>query len=148
MFGQNPTDPAVVHQFSVKVDGLEIPHVMEVSGLKGEVDKIEVKQQLSDGKFIIVNVPGQRKSGSIKVTRALTDNAAIQSWLDTVMQGDISGARKNVAVEIKDYKGSTVKTYEFQNCWVTSVEWSGMKAGGTEPTKETVDISYQEWQIT
>ena len=67
--------------------------------------------------------------------------------MDLVRKGDLPGARKNVAVEVKDGLGATVKTYEFQNCWVSAVEWSGMKAGGNEPTKEIVDITYQEWTI-
>ena len=52
-FGAQPNDPAHVAAFKVTVDGLQIPHVTEVSGLTQEVDKVEVKQQMADGKFVI-----------------------------------------------------------------------------------------------
>ena len=147
MFGADTFDTAVAYAFAVKIDGLEVPHVMEVSGLKGEVDKIEVKEQLADGKYKVALIPGRHKAGEITVKRGLTENPAVQSWLDTVMTGDVGGARKNVAVEIKDYKGATVKTYEFQQCWVKSIEWSAMKAGGTEPVTESFVIAYETWSI-
>lgn len=147
MFGADTFDTAVAYSFGVKIDGLEVPHVMEVSGLKGEVDKIEVKEQLADGKYKVALIPGRHKAGEITVKRGLTDNKSVSDWLNTVMTGDIAGARKTVAVEVKNYQNETVKTYEFQECWVKSVEWSSMKAGGTEPVTESFVIAYETWSI-
>ena len=46
----DPLDSSSANGFRVKIDGIQIPKVIEVSGLKNEVDKIELKQQTSDGK--------------------------------------------------------------------------------------------------
>ena len=48
-----PLDSASANGFIVTIDGIQIPKVNEVSGLKSEVDKIELKQQTSDGKYVI-----------------------------------------------------------------------------------------------
>ncbi len=37
--------------------------VNEVSGLKSEVDKIELKQQTSDGKYVVRQLIGRAKAG-------------------------------------------------------------------------------------
>lgn len=146
-FGADAHDTAVGYSFSVKIDGLEIPFVTEVGGLKAEVDKVEVKHQLKDGKYKITNIPGRYKAGEFNVTRGLTDNPAITGWLKTVMQGDIGGARKTAAVEIRDYKGSTVKTWEFKNCFIKTVEWPTFKAGATDAATEKFTIAYEESEI-
>ena len=146
-FGADPFDTAVGYAFSVKIDGLEIPHVMEVNGLKHEVDTIEVKHQLKDGKFKITKIPGRYKAGSFTVTRGLTKNPAVTGWLKKVMSGDVGGSRKTAVVEVRDYKGSSVMKWEFKNCFVESVEWPSFKAGATDPATETFSIAYEESEV-
>ena len=66
-------DSAPAYAFKVTIDGIEIPKVTEVSGLKIEVDKIELKQQLADGKYVVRNLPGRSKvPGEITVTALAT----------------------------------------------------------------------------
>jgi phage tail-like protein len=144
LFGALETDPALVAKFIVTIDGLQIPHVTEVSGLSAEVDKVEVKQQLADGKFVIAQAPAQPKAASVTLKRAVTDNKATEDWFKQVMGGDVAGARKTMVIQLLDYMGSMIKQYELRNAMVTKIEWSGMKAGGTEPTIETVSIMAPE----
>ena len=59
-----PLDSASANGFIVTVDGIQIPKVNEVSGLKAEVDKIELKQQTSDGKFVIRSCPARQRPAS------------------------------------------------------------------------------------
>jgi phage tail-like protein len=135
-------DNAPANGFTVTIDGIEVPRVIEVSGLKHEVDKIELKQQTKDGKYIVRQLIGRPKAGEITVTRGLTESKTVTDWLKTVMEGDVAGARKTAAVALLDYKGETVKTYNFVNCWVRSVEVNSLKAGATEQTTEKFVICY------
>jgi phage tail-like protein len=147
LFGAQPTDPAIVAKFIVTIDGLEIPHVTEVSGLTAEVDKVEVKQQLADGKFVIAQAPAQHKGASVTLKRAVTDNKATQDWFQTVLDGDVAGARKTMVVQLLDYKNSKIREFQLIDAWVTKIDWSGMKAGGTEPTIETITITAPEVKV-
>ena len=140
----DPLDSSAANGFKFLIDGIELPKVIEVSGLKSEVDKIEMKQQTKDGKFIVHNLIGRPKAGEITVTRGLTDSKTITDWLKKVMEGDVAGARKTAAVELTDYKGQTLKTLEFKNVWVSSVEVSSLKAGATEAATEKFTLSYDE----
>src|SRR6188472_1562754 len=128
----DPLDSAAANGFRFVLDGIEVPKVIEVSGLTAEVDKIEMKQQMKDGKYVVRNLIGRPKPGQITVTRGLTDSKSITDWLKQVMEGDVAGARKTAAVEITDYAGATIKTLEFKNVWVQKVEVSTLKAGATE----------------
>lgn len=140
-------DNAPAYGFTVTVDGIEVPRVIEVSGLKSEVDKIELKQQTQDGKYVVRQLMGRAKPGEITVTRGLTDSKTVTDWLKTVMEGDVAGARKTASVVLLDYKGETVKTYNFDNCWVRSVEVNSLKAGATEQATEKFVICYDESKV-
>jgi phage tail-like protein len=141
-------DNSSANGFTVTIDGIEVPRVIEVSGLKSEVDKIELKQQTKDGKYVVRQLIGRPKAGELTVTRGLTQSKTITDWLKTVMEGDVAGARKTAAVALLDYKGETLKTYNFVNCWVKSVELNALKAGATEQATEKFVICYDESTIS
>ena len=141
-------DNSPANAFTATIDGIEVPRVIEVSGLKTEVDKIELKQQTKDGKYVVRQLIGRPKAGELTVTRGLTDSKTVTDWLKTVMEGDVAGARKTAAVALLDYKGETLKTYNFVNCWVKSVELNSLKAGATEQATEKFVICYDESTIS
>ena len=141
-------DSSPAYAFKVTIDGIEIPKVTEVSGLKNEVDKIELKQQLADGKYVARQLIGRAKTGEFTVTRGLTESKTISDWLKVVMKGDVAGARKNASVELLDYQGATLKKYDFRNCWVRVVEINSLKAGATEQATEKFTVCFDESEVT
>ena len=48
------------------------------------------------------------------------------------MEGDSPGVRKTATVEVTDETGRTIRTLEFNNVWLQSVEISTLKARATE----------------
>ncbi|GAA3803308.1 phage tail protein [Nocardioides panacisoli] len=144
----DPLDSSAANGFIVTVDGIQIPKVNEVSGLKAEVDKIELKQQTSDGKYVVRQLIGRQKAGEFTVTRGLTDSKTITDWLKTVAQGDVAGSRKTASVQLLDFSGSPIKTYNFVNCWVRSVEINSLKAGAAEQATEKFTICYDEVTVS
>ncbi|WP_395244458.1 phage tail protein [Agromyces sp. MMS24-K17] len=143
----DPLDSSPANGFKVVIDGIEIPKVIEVSGLKSEVDKIELKQNTNDGKYVVRQLIGRPKSGEFTITRGLTDSKTVTDWLKVVMDGDVAGARKTASVELLDYQGAPIKTYEFLNCWVRSVELNSLKAGAAEQATEKFTVCYDESSV-
>jgi phage tail-like protein len=141
-------DSSAAYAFTVTIDGIQIPQVIEVGGLKAEVDKIELKQQTSDGKYVVRQLLGRVKPGEFTVTRGLTDSKTVVDWLKQVSQGDVKGARKTAAVAMLDYQGAVLQTYNFVNCWVRSVEVNSLKAGATEQATEKFTVCYDEMSIS
>lgn len=138
----NALDASTANGFTVTIDGIQVPQVIEVSGLKMEVDKVELKQQTSDGKYVVRQVMARQKAGTFQVTRGVTDSKTVSDWLKQVAQGDLAGARKTASVALLDYTGSPIKTYEFENCWVSAIEVPSLKAGATELATEKFTICY------
>ena len=143
----DPFDSSSANGFIVTIDGIEIPKVTEVSGLKTEVEKIELKQQTKDGKYVVRQLIGRAKPGELNVTRGLTDSKTVTDWLKKVMEGDVAGSRKTASVALLDYQGATIKTYNFVNCWVRSVEVNALKAGAAEQATEKFTVCYDESTI-
>ena len=102
-------DMATAYSFSVKIDGVEVPYVIEVSGLKSEVDMVTYQEQAQDGKYVSRQVMGRPKPGQFTVTRGLTDSTTVTEWLKAVMQGDLAGARKTAEVAVYSSDNSPVK---------------------------------------
>jgi phage tail-like protein len=141
-------DSSSANGFRVKVDGIEIPKVLEVGSLKLTVGKIDHKQQTADGKYVARQLMGRPEPGTFVVTRGLTDSKTVSDWLKTVMQGDVAGSRKTASVELLDYQGQTIKTYSFVNCWVKEIETNSLKAGATEAATEKFTVCYDEASIS
>src|SRR5882757_2600715 len=138
-------DMATAYSFSVSIDGVEVPYVIEVTGLKAEVDMVTYQQQASDGKFIARQVMGRRKPGTFTVTRGLTDSKTVTDWLKSVMEGDIKGARKTAEVVVYTSDGQALRRLNFRNVWVKDVELGGsLKAGSTEPLTEKFTVAWDE----
>lgn len=137
-------DPSSTVAFRVTIDGIALSQVTEVSGLKVEVDKIELKQQTEDGKFVVRQLIGRPKAGELTITRGLTASTSMTDWLNVVMQGDVPGARKTVAVALHDLEGQPLASYSFLNCWVRSVAIENLTAGAVGPASETSVICYDE----
>jgi phage tail-like protein len=144
----DPLDSSAANGFIVTVDGIQIPKVNEVSGLKAEVDKIELKQQTSKGQYLVRQLIGRAKAGEFTVTRGLTDSTTITDWLKQVAQGDVAGSRKTASVQLLDYAGTAIKTYNFTNCWVRSVEVNSLKAGAAEQATEKFVVCYDEVSVS
>jgi phage tail-like protein len=140
-------DMATAYSFSVSVDGIEVPYVIEVSGLKAEVDMVSYQEQAKDGKYVARQVMGRPKPGQFSVTRGLTDSKTVTDWLKSVMQGDIKGARKTAEVCIYTSDGQQLKRLNFRNVWIKDVELGGsLKAGSTEPLTEKFTVCWDEME--
>ncbi len=138
-------DLATAYAFSLTIDGVQIPHIMEISGLKIEVDKVAYQQQAQDGKFITRQMMGRQKAGEFKVKRGLTDSKTVTDWLKMVYEGKLSTARKTAEVAIYTSDNQLLKRMNFRNVWVKDVELGGtLKAGSTEPLSESFTVCWDE----
>jgi phage tail-like protein len=135
-------DSAVGNTFGLEVDGVTIKQIMEVSGLKMEQDVIELKEQTSDGKYIVKALPGRGKlRAEVTLTRGLTADQSFDKWIKDARFGKMSDARKNAAVTVFDYEGNPLKRYKMTNAWPKSLEISSLKAGDTSVLTEKLVIT-------
>ena len=133
--------------FGLEIDGLVIKQITEVTGLKMEQDVIELKQNTSDGKYIIKKLPGRPKAGEVTLTRGLTGDNSFQQWAKASHIGDMASARKGGAVIVYDYQGNAIKRYKLTNAWVKSLEIGSLKAGDTSVLTEKIVVTYEQMDV-
>src|SRR2546428_7365307 len=115
-------DSSVGHSFGLEVDGVQIKHISEVSGLKMEQDVIELKQNTPDGKYVIKKLPGRPKAGEVTLTRGLTGDTSFEKWMKAARFGKMPEARKGGAIIVYDYEGQAIKRYKLANAWAKRLE--------------------------
>ncbi len=138
-------DSGVGHSFGLELDGVQIKGIIEVLGLKMEQDVVELKENGPDGKISVRKLPGRWKSPDITLTRALTTDAAFQTWVKQA-QGGKDGVRKNGSISVFDFEGALVKKYLFTNAWPKSLEIGALQAGGPSVLSEQLVLVCESLQ--
>jgi phage tail-like protein len=136
-------DTSVGHSFGLEWDGVVIKQINEVSGLKMEQDVIELKQNTSDGKYVIKKLPGRPKAGEVTLTRGLTADNSFEKWVQSAHFGKMGDARKGGAIIVYDYEGTAIKRYKFINGWPKSLEIGSLKAGDTSVLTEKLVLHFE-----
>jgi phage tail-like protein len=140
-------DSSVGHSFGLEIDGVVIKQISEVTGLKMEQDVIELKENTSDGKYIIKKLPGRPKAGEVTLTRGLTGDQSFEKWVKDSQFGKMSDARKGGAVIVYDFEGSAIKRYKLTNAWPKSLEIGSLKAGDTSVLTEKLVVTYEQMEV-
>ncbi len=140
-------DSSVGHSFGLEIDGIQITHITEVSGLKMEQDVIELKENGTDGKYNIKKLPGRWKAGEVTLTRGLTGDQSFEKWIKDSQFGKMADVRKGGAIIVYDFEGAPLKRYTLTNAWPKSLEISTLKAGDTSVLTEKLVVTYERMEI-
>ncbi len=140
-------DSSVGHSFGLEVDGVVIKQISEVSGLKMEQDVIELKQNTSDGKYVIKKLPGRPKAGEDTFTRGLTGDQSFEKWVKDSQFGKMAAVRKGGAVIVYDFEGKAIKRYKLTNAWPKSLEIGSLKAGDTSVLTEKLVLTCEAIEV-
>jgi phage tail-like protein len=125
-----PDDGSVGHSFALELDGVELPGITQVAGLKMEQDVVELKESAPDGSVVVRRVPGRWKSPEITLRRGLTSDSSFEAWVKQAQAGE-DGIRRDGSVSVFDPTGGLVKKYVFRKAWPKSLGISSLEAGAT-----------------
>jgi phage tail-like protein len=140
-------DSSVGHSFGLEFDGVVIKEITEVSGLRIEQDVIELKQNTSDGKYMIKKLPGRPKAGEVTLTRGLTGDNSFQEWVKNSRFGKMPDARKGGAIIVFDFESQPIKRYNLTNAWPKSLEVGTLKAGDTSVLTEKLVLTFESIEV-
>jgi phage tail-like protein len=140
-------DSAVGHSFGLEIDGIVIKHIQQVEGLRMEQDEIELRQNTSDGKFVVKKLPGRPKSGQLTLTRGLTGETSFDTWIKDARFGRMQDARKGGAIIVYDYEGNPIKRYKLTNAWPKTLEIGTLKAGDPTVLTERLVVTYEDLSV-
>jgi phage tail-like protein len=131
------------HSFGLEIDGVLIDQISEVSGLKVEQDVVELKQNTSDGKYIIKKLPGRPQAGEVTLTRRLAGDTSFEKWIKDTRFGKGDGGRQNGAIIVYDHEGNAIKRYKLTNCWPKSLEVDSLKSDDPNVLTEKLVIVHE-----
>jgi phage tail-like protein len=133
-------DGIVGASFGFSFDGHTVKAITEISGLKEELEIAEFKSQTSDGKFVNTKIPVVPKSGTVTVSRALSEDTAFADWVKEAREGKLP--RANAEIVVYDTMLTPIMRYTLLDCQPTSNEVGTLKAGAPDVVTEKMTLHH------
>jgi len=135
-------DPYGSHYFALEINGQEIAHFLECSGLKTTATVFEIEEGGMNG--MTHKRPGQSKWDNIVLRYATNASQTLLEWRDQFLQDQFASRPTNSgAIILYDNYGNEIRRYSFTNCWPVSWEGPQLNAGSSELAVETLEIAHE-----
>lgn len=135
-------DPLVGFQFALTVDGVD-GYFTEVSGIGSENAVVTHKVVTPEAKEVTLQVPGRIEWGEITFKRGLTTDFEFWTWRESVITGDMEGARKDVTIEMFDRSYASVVTWTAANAWPSKLSGPTIAADSNDFAIEEMTIVHE-----
>lgn len=134
-------DPFGNYYFSFELDGVEVAHFMEFSGLKTAAEVYEIQEGGLNS--TTHKLPSGSKYENLTLRYATHVSQQLAEWRDKYINDEF-GLRKDCsgAVVMRNNKGEEIRRYSFHECWPVSWEGPSMASGGSALAIESVEIAY------
>jgi len=126
--------------FLVKIDGQEIGHFTEVSGLELSIDVEEIEE--GGNNEFVYKVPGRMSWPNITLKRGITQTDNLLAWMQKSSGDGFSGAgdkvtRSTMGITMLSQSGSALREWSVEGA--LPVKWTGPSFASTDddaPTEE------------
>ena len=136
--------PRPTNHFRLTLAGKEaVGQFREVSGLDTENEIIEQKEVDANGRPLIVKISGNVKWSNIELKRGLDVNKGLWDWRYMVETKGPDAARTDCILELLDYDGSAIATYNITQAWPSKYTGASMNAGSNEIAVEGITICHE-----
>ncbi|HET6358887.1 phage tail protein [Streptomyces sp.] len=141
-------DNFVVHSFGIQIDGVQLEQLKSISGVGMRQEVITSQHVTDQGVVYTRKQPGAKTPGTVTITRGMDKSKSLSEWIkETHDKGDVTKARKNVTIEMKDNTGKTVRRITLERAWASSWQSGDLIAGQTNAVDESVTIEYEDLKI-
>jgi len=136
--------PRPTNHFKLTLAGKEaMGQFREVSGLDSESEVVEHKEVDAQGNPLIVKVNGNLKWSNIELKRGIDVNKGLWEWRYMVESKGPDAARTDCTLELLDYDGSAIATYNITQAWPVKYSGASMNAGSNEVAVEGITICHE-----
>lgn len=132
-------DPLVGFHFAIDLGGVIQGFFTECSGIGSEHEVIEHKVT-TNGKEIIMKIPGRLKWENITLKRGITSSMDIWKWRKDVEDGKVDSARRDGSILMFDQNLKEVARWNFLRAWP-------VKVTGPQPKSDSNEIGLEELTI-
>lgn len=129
-------------RFILEIDGVAIASFSQCTIPENSTEPVEYR----DGN----DPPTVRKLwslnsyGNLTLEKGVTDDSiALFEWRQSVEQGSVDSARRNIAVTVLDEEGELGPRWEFTRAWPINYDAPDLDATGNEVAIESVEIAHE-----
>lgn len=140
------TDPEGNFVFALEIDGIEIAHFTECSGLKTSTEIFEIAEGGVNDR--VHKLPGQAKWENIVLRYGVTADTSLLGWRGEVLDDRFGlTERRNGAIVLKNNRMQVVRRYAFKEAWPVAWEGPSLSASGSELAVEMIEIAHHGLEI-
>jgi phage tail-like protein len=86
---------------------------------------------------------GRTMYGNLTLQAGITDSTELYEWRQSVANGQIDDARRNIAVIVLDEEGEPGPRFEFENAWPRQYDAPDLNAGESNVAIESLEIVHE-----
>lgn len=150
-FAAGRHDPLQNFRYVVEVDGFVSFGFDKVSGLRQTTDEVEYRE--GGENFTPHRLPGQTKFGDITLSRGLSLNKEIMSWVTDIFKLDGThlqdpNFRRTLLIKELDRVGATVRSWQVFEAWIKEYSLGDWDAKSNEVHIESMVLANEGWEET
>jgi phage tail-like protein len=127
--------------FALEIDGMEIAHFLECSGMKSTTEVFEIQEGGVNDR--VHKLPGQSKWENIQLRYGVTSDTSLLGWRNEILQDQFNESNfRNGSIVLKNNKMETVRRYNFKAAWPVAWEGPSLSASGSELAVEMLEIAH------
>jgi phage tail-like protein len=131
-------DPLGNYRFRLEIDGMAAAGFSEVTIGAAIVETIDYREGNEPPR--VRKLPGLRKSGNLVLKRGVTHSMDLYDWFKQVVQGQVTAARRDIAVVVLDETGADQARFIVSEAWPLKYEAGQLNAKNTEVFIESLEI--------
>lgn len=135
------SDPLQSFTFLVDANGLE-GYFTSIDGL-GSENEVAVGKYIVKGKEVQAKSPGRLTWGDVTLKRGITDDLGFWDWRQMVVDGNVTGARKNCSITMLSRDGKPVVTWNLVNAWPSKVSALSISSDSNDFTIEELTLAHE-----
>lgn len=131
-------DPLRNFRYRLEIDNLTIAGFSEVLIGETTVDAVDYREGTDPPH--VRKLSGLTKYGNVTLKRGMTTSLELYAWHKQVVDGELSKARKKVAIVVADETGADKARFVVSEAWPTKYSVSDLDARGNEVLIETLEL--------
>ncbi len=136
-------DPLIGARFALDVDGVVSAFFESASGFNNQHELVTHQAVNDSGDIVFQKIPGTMTYDDIVLSRGITDNMALWEWRQSVIDGDVEGARANGSIIMYNQAMEEKARFNFYNGWPSGWKGPDVSAEDNSVAIEEVTITHE-----
>jgi phage tail-like protein len=149
-------EPQGAYVFALEINGIEIAHFMECSGLKSTTEVFQIKE--GGANHAVHKLPGQSTWDNLILRYGVTSDTSMIALREAIINdeygmggpgaGGAQPKRFNGSVVIKNNRMQEIVRYTFKDAWAVSWEGPKLDSMNSQVALETLELAHHGIEVS